>query len=159
MEDPSFFRWLIGAVVVAAFGTMLWLATRPPPLTVQGEVSADRVDISPRVAGAGRHAEVRTSATPSSAARCMAELESPQLGRGAARRPGGAGASRRPISIGSTASVPRRSPRGKADLDAAKADETLNQETYDRQIELARTGNAPQARVDEATRNLRVGHP
>jgi len=43
-------RWLIGAVVVAAFGTMLWLATRPPPLTIQGEVSADRVDISPRVA-------------------------------------------------------------------------------------------------------------
>jgi HlyD family secretion protein len=29
---------------------MLWLATRPPSLTIQGEVSADRVDISPRVA-------------------------------------------------------------------------------------------------------------
>ena len=43
-------RWLIGAIVVAAFGAMLWLATRPPPLTIQGEVSADRVDISPRVA-------------------------------------------------------------------------------------------------------------
>src|SRR5258705_12715885 len=43
-------RWLIGAVVVAAFGVMLWLATRPPPLTIQGEVTADRVDISPRVA-------------------------------------------------------------------------------------------------------------
>ena len=42
-------RWLIGVVVVAAFGTMLWLATRPPPLTIQGEVSADRVDISPRI--------------------------------------------------------------------------------------------------------------
>ena len=43
-------RALIAAIVVVAFGTMLWLATRPPPLTIQGEVSADRVDISPRVA-------------------------------------------------------------------------------------------------------------
>src|SRR5882757_7857790 len=41
-----------------------------------------------------------------------------------------------------------------AELNAAKADETLAQETYNRQTELARTGNAPQARVDEVTRNL-----
>ena len=26
-----------------------WFATRPQPLTVQGEVSANRVDLSPRV--------------------------------------------------------------------------------------------------------------
>jgi HlyD family secretion protein len=44
----------------------------------------------------------------------------------------------------------------KDDLEAAKADETLDQETYDRQIQLARTGNVPQARVDEATRNLQM---
>jgi HlyD family secretion protein len=44
-------RALIAAIVFAAFGTMLWLATRSPPLTIQGEVSADRVDISPRIAG------------------------------------------------------------------------------------------------------------
>jgi HlyD family secretion protein len=31
---------------------------------------------------------------------------------------------------------------------------TLNQETYDRKAQLARTGNAPQATVDEVTRNL-----
>jgi HlyD family secretion protein len=44
-------RWTIGAAVLAAFGTVLWFATRPSPLTVQGEVPADRVHISPRVAG------------------------------------------------------------------------------------------------------------
>ena len=44
-------RWIIGAAVIVAFAAVLWLATRPPPLTVQGEVSSDRVDISPRVAG------------------------------------------------------------------------------------------------------------
>src|SRR5712675_2428659 len=44
-------RWIVGALALVALGTVLWFATRPPPLTVQGEVSADRVDISPRVAG------------------------------------------------------------------------------------------------------------
>jgi hypothetical protein len=44
-------RAIIGAGAIVALGTVLWLATRPPPLTVQGEVSADRVDISPRVGG------------------------------------------------------------------------------------------------------------
>jgi len=34
------------SALVATF----WFATRPPPLTVQGEVSSDRVDISSRVA-------------------------------------------------------------------------------------------------------------
>ena len=71
-------RWLIGAVVVAAFGTMLWLATRPPPLTIQGEVSADRVDISPRVAAriVTLKADVGDTVERGSV---MAELESPQL--------------------------------------------------------------------------------
>ena len=71
-------RWLIGVVVVAAFGTMLWLATRPPPLTIQGEVSADRVDISPRVAAriVTLKADVGDSVERGAV---LAELDSPQL--------------------------------------------------------------------------------
>src|SRR6185369_14480466 len=71
-------RWLIGAVVVAAFGTMLWLATRPPPLTVQGEVSADRVDISPRVGGRVSKLAANVGDTIERGA-LLAELESPEL--------------------------------------------------------------------------------
>lgn len=43
--------WVLVALVVAALGALLWFATRPPPLVLQGEVSANRVDISARVAG------------------------------------------------------------------------------------------------------------
>jgi HlyD family secretion protein len=43
-------RWLVGVVVVAAFSGMLWLATPPPSLTIQREISADGVDVSSRVA-------------------------------------------------------------------------------------------------------------
>src|SRR3954466_10301652 len=71
-------RWLIGVVVVAAFGTVLWLATRPPPLTVQGEVSADRVDISPRVAGRIAKLGANVGDTVERGA-VIATLESPQL--------------------------------------------------------------------------------
>lgn len=42
----------------------------------------------------------------------------------------------------------------RADLAAAEADVVLNQKTYDRQAQLACSGNTPQARLDEATHNL-----
>ena len=72
------FRWIIGAVVLVAFGLVLWLATRAPPLTVQGEVSADRVDISPRVAGRVAKLGANVGDTVERDA-VIAELESPQL--------------------------------------------------------------------------------
>jgi HlyD family secretion protein len=71
-------RWLIGVAVVAAFGIMLWVATRPPPLIIQGEVSADRVDISPRVAARIVTLKADVGDTVQRGA-VMAELESPQL--------------------------------------------------------------------------------
>lgn len=37
-------------IALVGLAAALWFATRPPPLSVQGEISADRVDISARVA-------------------------------------------------------------------------------------------------------------
>src|SRR5438876_3729657 len=72
------FRWTAGVLVLAVFAAVLWLATRPPPLTVQGEVSADRVDISPRVAGRIAKLKAAVGDTVERGA-VIAELESPQL--------------------------------------------------------------------------------
>jgi HlyD family secretion protein len=147
-------RWLIGVVVIAAFGTMLWLATRPPPLTIQGEVSADRVDISPRVAARIVTLNANVGDIVERGA-VMAELESPQLV--AARLAAQAALAVARADLDRINSIrPENIAARKDDLEAAKADETLDQETYDRQIQLARTGNVPQARVDEATRNLQM---
>jgi len=71
-------QWLIGLVVVVAFGVMLWLATRSPPLTIQGEVSADRVDVSSRVAGRITALKADVGDTVESGS-VLAELDSPQL--------------------------------------------------------------------------------
>ena len=147
-------RWIIGAVVIVAFAAVLWLATRPPPLTVQGEVSSDRVDISPRVAGrvVKLGADVGDSVAQGAV---IAELESPQLVASLIAARAALGVAKADLDrINSTR--PETIAARKADLAAAEAYVTLNQETFDRKAQLARTGNTPQAVVDEATRNLEL---
>src|SRR6266849_462371 len=78
MMGKTAVRWLIGLVVAAAFATMIWLATRPPPLIIQGEVSADRVDISPRVAARIVTLKADVGDTVERGA-VMSELDNPQL--------------------------------------------------------------------------------
>jgi HlyD family secretion protein len=147
-------RWIVGALGLACFGLVLWLATRPPPLTVQGEVSSDRVDISARVAGriVRLGADVGDSVERGAV---IAELESPQLvATLIAARASLSVAKADLVRINSTR--PETIAARKAELAAAEADVTLTQETFDRKAQLARTGNTPQAVVDEATRNLEL---
>lgn len=143
---------VIGILALGALGVILWIATRAPPLTVQGEVTADRVDVSPRVSGRiiKLGADVGSSVEKGA---MLAELESPQLVAtliGAKAALGVAEADLARINSTRPETIAAR----KAEVAAADADVTLAQETYNRQAELARSGNTPQSRVDEATRNL-----
>ncbi len=116
-------RWLIGIVVIAAFGVMLWLATRPPALTIQGEVSADRVDISPGVAARIATLKVDVSDTVQKDA-VLAEMESPQLV--AARLAARAALAVAKADLDRINSIrPENVAQRQADVDAAKADEVL----------------------------------
>jgi HlyD family secretion protein len=135
-----------------ALGTLLWFATRPPPLTVQGEVSVNRVDISPRVSGRVLKLPVNVGDTVGRGV-LLAELESPQLAAALiAARAALAVAKADLDRVNSTR--PETIAARKADVGAAEADVVLTQATYDRQAQLFRSADAPQARVDEATRNL-----
>ncbi|CAO3424500.1 HlyD family secretion protein [Azospirillum argentinense] len=152
MAGASPLRWVVGAVALAALATTLWLATRPPPLTVQGEVSADRVDISPRVSGriAKLGADVGDSVGRGAV---LAELDSPQLVAALAAARAALGVARADLDrVSSTR--PETIAARRAELAAAEADVTLYQDAYGRQTQLIRSGNTPQARLDEATRNL-----
>ncbi len=141
---------LFGGLV--ALAVLLWFATRPPPLTVQGEVSANRVDISPRVPGRVLKLPANVGDTIERGA-LLAELESPQL-------VSALGAARAALAVAKAdldrvnSTRPETIAARKADVAAAQADVVLNQEVYNRQAELVRGGNTPQQRVDEATRNL-----
>jgi HlyD family secretion protein len=145
-------RWIIGVVILAAFGVTLWFATRPPPLTIQGEVSSNRVDISPRVSArvSKLNADVGDNVERGAV---IAELESPQLVAALAAARAALSVAKADLArINSTR--PENIAARRADVDSAQADVVLAQETFDRQKQLFSTGNAPQAKLDEATRNL-----
>lgn len=146
------FRWIAGVLVLAAFGAVLWLATRPPPLAVQGEVSADRVDISPRVAGRIKTLGADVGDTVERGA-ALTELDNPQLAATLLAAQAALLVAKADLDrVNSTR--PETIAARRAEVASAVADVTLAQETYDRQAQLVRSGNTPQARVDEATHNL-----
>lgn len=151
-KGRAVFRAIVGVGALAALGAVLWFATRPPPLVVQGEVSANRVDISSRVPG--RIAKLTVDVGDSvKQGDVIATLESPQLDTGLL-------AARAALNVAKADFERVNSTRQetidarRADLAAAKADVVLYREISDRQAALIRSGNTPQQRVDEATRNL-----
>ncbi|MBX9847529.1 MAG: efflux RND transporter periplasmic adaptor subunit [Xanthobacteraceae bacterium] len=145
-------RWFVLSAGLVGLALLLWFATRPPPLTVQGEVSSNRVDISPRVSGRVLKLPVNVGDTIERGV-LLAELESPQLVAALAAARAALGVAKADLDrVNSTR--PETIAARKADVAAAQADVVLNQEIYDRQAQLVRGGNTPQQRVDEATRNL-----
>ena len=144
-------RLVILVFILGAIGVAMWFATRPPPLTVQGEVTADRIDISPRVSG--RILKLNANVGDNvSQGDVIAQLESPQLVASLLAARAALAVARADLDrVSSTR--PENIAARKADVAAAQADITLNQETYNRQAELVKTGSTPQSRVDEATRN------
>jgi HlyD family secretion protein len=154
MGRSNALRWIIGIVILAAFGVTLWFATKPPPLTIQGEVTANRVDISPRVSArvSKLNADVGDNVQRGTV---IAELDSPEAAAALIAARAALSVAKADLArINSTR--PENIAAHRADVDSAQADQTLAQETFDRQKQLASTGNAPQARLDEATRNLEM---
>jgi HlyD family secretion protein len=148
----GYIRWIVGIGAPSALCVLLWFATRPPPLTVQGEVSADRVDISPRVSGRVLKLNADVGDMVQKGA-VIAELESPQLSTALLAAHAALAVSKADLDrVNSTR--PETIAARKAEVAAAQADIVLAQETYDRQSHLVQTGNSPQAKVDVSTRDL-----
>jgi HlyD family secretion protein len=145
-------RWIVLVGAVLGLGTFLWFATRPPPLTVQGEVSANRVDISPRVNGRVVEWRFDVGETPEKGA-VLAVMDSPQLKAALLSARAQLAVAKADLDrVNSTR--PETIAGRKADVAAADADVILAKEVFDRQSSLISSGSTPQQRVDEATRNL-----
>src|SRR6185295_12313486 len=142
---------IIVAVVIAAVASLsIWYLVRGQPLLVQGEVDATRFDIAARVDGrvgdvpvvrgqnVDAHAVLVRIDNPETLAKHEQALAAKLV----------ADAQLANIYAGTRAEVIAAR---KAALERAQASLVLAQKTYERTRQLAEHGNAPQARLDQAT--------
>jgi HlyD family secretion protein len=146
---------IVGLVVAVVAGLSIWYLVRPQPLLVQGEVDATRFDIAARVDG--RVADipvVRGQNVPAGAV--LVRIDNPEtLAKHdqALAAKVVAEAQLANINAGTRAEVIAAR---KAALERAQAGVILAQKTFDRVQQLAEHGNAPQARLDQATDTLQA---
>src|SRR5215471_14315895 len=144
---------IVGVVIVAIAGLSIWYLVRPQPLLVQGEVDATRLDIAARVDG--RVAEIPVERGQDVAAGAvLVRIDNPETlakNEQALAAKVVAEAQRANINAGTRAEVIAAR---KAAMERAQASVILAQKTYDRVNQLAASGNAPQARLDQMTDSL-----
>ncbi|MET0536503.1 MAG: efflux RND transporter periplasmic adaptor subunit [Xanthobacteraceae bacterium] len=155
-ETPSPTRLpsIIVGVVVAIVGALsIYYLVRPQPLLVQGEVDATRFDIAARVDG--RVAEVPVVRGQDLAAGAvLVRIDNPETiakNDQAVAAKVVAETQLAHINAGTRAEVIAAR---KAALERAEAALVLAQKTYERVKQLAEHGNAPIARLDQATDSL-----
>jgi HlyD family secretion protein len=143
----------VALVIVAVVGLSIWYLVRPQPLLVQGEVDATRFDIAARVDG--RVADIPVVRGQDVAAGAvLVKIDNPETvakHEQALAAKIVADAQLANINAGTRAEVIAAR---KAALERAQASVVLAQKTYDRVSQLAEHGNAPIARLDQATDSL-----
>jgi HlyD family secretion protein len=150
MRVPS----IIVSVVIAAVAALsIWYLVRGEPLLLQGEVDATRLDIAARVDG--RVAEIPVVRGQNVAANAvLVQIDNPETvakNQQAVAAKIVADAQLANIHAGTRAEVIAAR---KAELERAQASVVLAQKTYERARDLAASGNAPQARLDQTTDTL-----
>jgi HlyD family secretion protein len=145
---------IIVGVIIAVIATLsIWYLVRPQPLLVQGEVDATRFDIAARVDG--RVAEVpvkRSQNVPAGAV--LVRIDNPEtIAKNEQALAAKIVTEAQLANINAGTRVEVIAAR-KAALERAEASVVLAQKTYDRVSQLAEHGNAPIARLDQATDSL-----
>jgi HlyD family secretion protein len=144
---------IVGLIVAAVAGLSIWYLVRPQPLLVQGEVDATRFDIAARVDGRVGEIPVERGQNVAAGA-VLVKIDNPETlakNEQALAAKVVAEAQLANINVGTRAEVIAAR---KAALERAQASVVLAQKTYDRISQLAEHGNAPQARLDQATDTL-----
>jgi HlyD family secretion protein len=144
---------IVGVVIAAVAALSIWYLVRGEPLLLQGEVDATRFDIAARVDG--RVAEIPVVRGQNVAANAvLVRIDNPETfakNDQALAAKIVADAQLANINAGTRAEVIAAR---KADLERAQASLVLAQKTYERARDLAASGNAPQARLDQTTDTL-----
>ncbi len=144
---PSIIVGIVAAVVVAL---SVFYLLRPEPLLVQGEVDATRLDIAARVDGRVKEIPVeRGQNVPAKAV--LVSIDNPEtVAKFEQMRAAKAVADAQLANVLAGTRVEAIAAR-KAETERAQAALVLAQKTFDRTHTLTEQGNAPQARLDQAT--------
>lgn len=141
---------LIALAILVAI--VFWWSVQPPPLVIQGEVEATRIDLAPRVSGRIKQigAEVGSDVK---AGDTLIVLDSPQLEAGllAAEAALAVAKADRDRIYGTR---PETIQARRAELERTQSAVVLAEQVYTRQRQLLQSGNISQQRMDEVTNSL-----
>src|SRR6516225_3208116 len=141
---------IVGAVIATVAALSIWYLVRPQPLLVQGEVDATRLDIAARVDGRVSEVPVERGQDVASGA-VLVRIDNPEtIAKNEQAVAAKLVAESQLANINVGTRVETIAAR-KAALERAEASVVLAQKTYDRVSQLAEHGNAPIARLDQAT--------
>ena len=146
---------VVTLIVAAIVGLSLWYLVQPQPLIIQGEADATRIDIAARVDGRVLERPVERGDNVV-AGQLLYKIDNPELVTKLKEAEAGLAVASAQLAntlVGTRVEVLAQR---KAAVESASANLTLAQQTYDRVKELARSGNAPLQKLDEATDNLKV---
>src|SRR5947209_12952562 len=147
---PSIF---VGVLILAVAALSIWYLVRPQPLLVQGEADATRFDIAARVDGRVGEIPVERGQNVAAGA-VLVKIDNPEtIAKHEQAQAAKTVAEAQVANINAGARADVIAAR-KAALERAQASVVLAQKTYDRISQLAEHGNAPQARLDQATDSL-----
>jgi HlyD family secretion protein len=150
LNPRSVITWVIFVVII---GLAIWYLSRPEPLLVQGEVQSTRVDMAARVSGRLAKLSVVRGETVAAGATLLV-IDNPELVaelRQAEAEKAIADAELTRINVGTRAEIISQR---KAEVDRARADLTLAQQTFNRTRQLAADRFAPQSKLDQDTDKL-----
>ena len=144
---------IVGVVVAAIAGLSIWYLVRPQPLLVQGEVDATRYDIAARVDGRVGAIPVERGQDVAAGA-VLVRIDNPETLAKHEQSVAAKIVSEAQLANINVGTRPEVIAARKAALERAQAAVVLAQKTYDRVSQLAEHGNAPIARLDQATDSL-----
>lgn len=154
MLQPLKVTVLVGVLTALVMAIALWVVMRPEGVVVQGEVSADRVDVSARVSG--RVVNLQAAVGQSvQAGEVLAVLESPQLIAALHLAKAALDVAQANLLV-TNSTRPEAIRARQSDLQSAQADVTLARDTLERQKALLDRAVVTQAEFNQVQRNLEV---
>jgi HlyD family secretion protein len=149
-RTPTIIAVVVAAVIVAL---SLFYLLRPVPLLVQGEADATRFDIAARVDGRVKEIPVeRGQNVPAGAV--LVRIDNPETVAKHEQMVAAMAVAEAQLANVLVGTRVETIAARKAELERAQAALVLAQKTYDRTHTLTEQGNAPQARLDQATDSL-----